>query len=295
VYGLSNAEQASWTAALTVGSLVAGVALLAAFVLTERKISHPLLPLRILADRARAAAYLSVGLIGIALFGVFLFLTYYLQLVKGYSPVTCGLAFLPIIASLVLASNSSTIVALPRVGPRVLIVTGMVLGAAGMFYLTRLTPASGYLGNILPALLTLGLGVGMIFSPATYTATAALPQRDSGAAAALVSTMQQVGASIGTAALSTVALTATASYLTTHHTAPIAPVAASVHGYTAAFTVSATLFAVSALFTAMLLPSRQRLGAPRNADVSQTPALARRGSLPHPHRPSEPVAGRPAP
>jgi EmrB/QacA subfamily drug resistance transporter len=272
VYGLSNAEQAGWTAGLTVGSLVAGVALLAAFVLTERKVSHPLLPLRILADRARAAAYLSVGLIGIALFGVFLFLTYYLQLVKGYSPVTCGLAFLPMIACLVLASNSSTIVLLPRVGPRVLIVTGMVLGAAGMFYLTRLTPASGYLGGIVPALLSLGLGVGMIFSPATYTATAAVLQQDSGAAAALVNTMQQVGASIGTAALSTVALTATASYLTAHHTAPLVPVAASVHGYTAAFTVSAALLAVGALLTVTLLPSRPRLDALRNADVSQTPA-----------------------
>jgi hypothetical protein len=171
----------------------------------------------------------------------------------------------------------------------------MVLGAAGMFYLTRLTPASGYLGSILPALLSLGLGVGMIFSPATYTATAAVLQQDSGAAAALVSTMQQVGASIGTAALSTVALTATASYLTTHHTAPLAPVAASVHGYTAAFTVSATLFAVGALLAVTLLPSRPRPAALPNADVSQTPSPAHQGSLPHPHQHSEPVAGRPVP
>jgi EmrB/QacA subfamily drug resistance transporter len=274
VYGFSHAELAGWTAGLTVGSLVAGAALLAAFVLAERKVSHPLLPPRILADRTRAASYLSVGLTGIAVFGVFLFLTYYLQLIKGYSPMTSGLAFLPMIAGILLASNSSSIVLLPRVGPRVLIVTGMVLGGAGMFYLTRLTPGSSYAGSILPALIALGLGFGMIFSPAINTATAGVSRQDSGVASALVNTMQQVGGSIGTAALSTIALTATASYLTAHHVGRLAPAVASVHGYTVAFTVSASLFALGAVLAGTLLPSRRRLDAIRNANVSPTAAPA---------------------
>jgi EmrB/QacA subfamily drug resistance transporter len=267
VFGFSHAEVAGWTAPLTLGSLIAGPVLLVAFALAERVVSHPLLPLRIITDRTRAGSYLSVGLTGIAVFGVFLFLTYYLQLVKGYSPVTSGLAFLPMIACILLASNLSSIVLLPRVGPRALIVTGMVFGAAGMFYLTQLTYASSYAGSILPALLVLGLGFGMIFSPAINTATAGVSREDSGVASALVNTMQQVGGSIGTAALSTVALTATASYLAVHHATRLAPVVASVHGYTIAFTISGSLFALGAIVALTLLPSRRRLEEIRNASL----------------------------
>jgi EmrB/QacA subfamily drug resistance transporter len=274
VFGFSHAEQAGWGAGLTIGSLAAGAVLLASFVLAERKVSHPLLPPRILADRARAASYLSVGVTGIAVFGVFLFLTYYLQLIKGYSPLMSGLAFLPMIVCILLASNSSSIVLMPRVGPRALIVTGMVLGAAGMFYLTRLTPDSGYAGSILPSLVVLGLGFGMIFSPAINTATAGVSRQDSGVASALANTMQQVGGSIGTAALSTVALTATASYLTAHHAGRLAPVVASVHGYTVAFTVSGSLFALGALLAVTLLPSRRKMAAISNAQISAMPAPA---------------------
>ena len=144
VFGFSHAETAGWTAALTIGSLVLGVLLLAAFVVAERRSSHPLLPLRVILDRTRGGSYVAVGLSGIAIFGVFLFLTYYLQEVKGYSPVTSGLAFLPMIGCILLSSNVSSIVTLPRLGPRVLIATGMLLGAGGMTYLTQLTVTSSY-------------------------------------------------------------------------------------------------------------------------------------------------------
>jgi MFS family permease len=216
-------------------------------------------------DRARGGSYLAVGLSGIAVFGVFLFLTYYLQLVKGYSPVTSGLAFLPMIACILLSSNTSSIILLPRVGPRTLIVTGMVLGGGAMAYLTQITVSSSYAGSIVPALVAMGLGFGMIFSPAINTATAGVERRDSGVASALVNTMQQVGGSIGTAALSTVALTATSTYLIAHHAGPLAPDIAAVHGYTEAFTVSAALFAAGALIAVLLLPSRRRLEELRNA------------------------------
>jgi MFS family permease len=210
-------------------------------------------------DRARGGSYISVGLSGIAIFGVFLFLTYYLQTIKHYSPVTSGLAFLPMIACILLASNISSIVLLPRVGPRNLIVSGMVLAGGAMVYLTQLTVTSSYAVQIVPALVAMGLGFGMIFSPAINTATAGVARKDSGVASALVNTMQQVGGSIGTAALSTVALTATATYLTAHHAGQLAPATAAVHGYTAAFTVSAVLFGVGAVVAVLLLPSRRRL------------------------------------
>ena len=267
VYGFSHAETAGWTAALTIGSLVAGVVLLAAFAFAEAHVRSPLLPLRIIVDRTRGGAYVSVGVAGIAVFGVFLFLTFYLQTVKGYSPVITGLAFLPMIACILVSSNTSSIVLLPRLGPRALISSGMLLGAVAMALLTRLSVTSSYVGGVLPSLLLLGVGFGMIISPAINTATAGVPQRDSGVASALVNTMQQVGGSIGTAALSTIALMATASYLLTHHAgAPALAVAvAATHGYTVAFTVSAALFGLGVVLAVVLLPSRQRLAELRSA------------------------------
>jgi len=274
VFGFSHAEVAGWTAALTIGSLAAGVILLAAFAFAESRVSHPLLPLRVIMDRTRGGAYVSVGLSGIAVFGVFLFLTYYLQQVKGYSPVTSGLAFLPMIACILLSSNSSSIVLLPRFGPRALIATGMLLGGSAMAYLTQLTATSAYAGSVLPALLALGLGFGMIFAPAINTATSGVAQRDSGVASALVNTMQQVGGSIGTAALSTVALTATAAYLAAHHVGRLAPATAAVHGFSVAFTVSAALFSLGALVAVLLLPSRRRLQELRDVAAADDAAVA---------------------
>jgi hypothetical protein len=134
-----------------------------------------------------------------------------------------------------------------------------------MIYLTQLTVTSSYPRSVLPAMLVLGLGFGMIFAPAINTATAGVRREDSGVASALVNTMQQVGGSIGTAALSTVALTATATYLAAHHAGSLAQATASVHGYNVAFAVSASLFGLGALLAVLLLPSRHRLEELRNA------------------------------
>ena len=279
VFGFSHAETASWTAGLTIGSLVLGLLLLAAFVVAERRGSHPLLPLHVILDRTRGGSYVAVGLSGIAIFGIFLFLTYYLQEVKGYSPVTSGLAFLPMIGCILLSSNVSSIVTLPRFGPRVLIAAGMLLGAGAMTYLTQLTVTSSYAGGVLPALLILGLGFGMIFAPAINTATAGVRRQDSGVASALVNTMQQVGGSIGTALLSTIALTATTSYLAAHHTGPLAPAIAATHGYIVAFAVSAGIFGLGVILAIVLLPSRQRLAELRAA-APPAPAVAAHAAVP---------------
>ncbi len=274
VFGFSHAETAGWTAALTIGSLVAGAVVLAGFVLAEQRVSHPLLPLHVILDRTRGGAYVAVFLSGIAIFGVFLFLTYYMQLIKGDSPFTTGLLFLPLIGCILVSSNTSSIVLLPRVGPRALIASGMLLGLIGMGYLTRLTATSSYLGGILPALLIMGLAFGLIFAPAINTATAGVRREDSGVASALVNTMQQVGGSIGTSALSTIALTATTSYLVAHHTGPLAQATAAVHGYTLAFTVSAGLFVLGLILAIALLPSRHRLEELRNEGAGLAPAPA---------------------
>jgi len=272
VFGFSHAETAGWTSALTIGSLVAGLLVLAAFAAAEQRVSSPLLPLRVILDRTRGGAYVSVGLTGIALSSVFLFLTYYLQVVKGDSPLTTGLLFLPLVAGILVSSNVASIVTLPRVGPRVLIASGMLMGVAAMAYLTRLTVTSSYPGGVLPALIVMGLGLGTVIAPATNTATAGVRREDSGVASALVNTMQQVGGSIGVSALSTIALTAVTSYLVAHHTGPLAPAIAATHGYTLAFAVSAGVLVLGAVIALVLVPSRRRLAELRTAGTAAVAA-----------------------
>jgi MFS family permease len=150
VFGFSRAETAGWTAPLSLGSLVLGAVLLTAFVVAEQRSSHPLLPLRVIIDRTRGGSYVAVGITGIALFAIFLFLTFYMQQVKGYSPLTTGLLFLPLVAGILVASTLYSVVLLPRVGPRALVTAGMLLSAGGAAYLAQLTVTSSYLAGVLP-------------------------------------------------------------------------------------------------------------------------------------------------
>ena len=285
VFGCSRAETAGWTDAQTIGTLAAGVVLLAGFVVAEQRSGHPLLPLRVLLDRTRGGSYFSVFISGIAIFATFLFLTYYLQVIKKESPLATGLLFLPMIGCILVSSNLSSIVGLARFGPRVLIAAGMLLGTGGMVYLTQVTVTSSYVSAVLPALLILGLGFGMIFAPAINTATFGVAPQDSGVASALVNTMQQVGGSIGTSALSTIALSTTASYLIAHHASPLAPAIAATHGYSVAFGVSAALLGLGFILAIVLLPSKRRLAELRNAAATSAPAAAA----------PAPAAGAPAP
>jgi predicted MFS family arabinose efflux permease len=271
VYGFSRAEADGWGAVGTVGSLAGGMVLLILFVLAERRVLQPLLPLRIIANRARGGAYLSIGLAAFTLFGTFLFLTYYLQTIKDYSPVTAGVAFLPLVGALVVGANASSNALLPRTGARPLLAGGLVLGAVAMAYLTQLGVTSSYAARVLPALIILGLAFGLIIAPGISTATSGVVAQDTGVASALVNTMQQVGGSIGAAALSTIALNATASYLAAHRGhGPASATAAAVHGYTAAFTVSAVVFGVAAVLAYALLPSRRRTQSRGSSEGSDT-------------------------
>src|SRR5664279_2015222 len=275
VFGFSQAETDGWRSPVTISALVLGVALLVAFVGVEARVQHPLLPLRVVADRARGMAFAAVGIAGLAMFGLFLFLTYYLQLVLHFSPVTSGLAFLPMIACVMISSNTSNIVTLPRFGPRIVITVGMVLGFLGLGYLSRVDIHSSYAGGVLPALILMGLAMGMVMAPSMNTATAGVQPQDSGVAAALVSTMQQVGGSIGTALLSTIAATATTSYTASHTPIGAFDPAAATHGYTVAFLTSALVFAAGAVLAAALFPSKQRLSAMRETVTSATTRTAK--------------------
>jgi EmrB/QacA subfamily drug resistance transporter len=256
VYGLSEAETKSWSAPETIVLLVAGVVLLAAFVLVERRVAHPLLPLRIVLNRFRGGAYLAIGLSAIGVFGIFLFLTYYLQLSLAYSPVKSGLAFLPMIAAIIVASTTSSGVLMPRFGPRPLIPAGLLLGAGGLVVLaTQLGLRTSYPGQILPALLMVGAGLGLVFGCALNTATYGAGAADAGVASALVNTNQQVGGSIGTALLNTIAASALTSYVLAHGHSPLALAQAAVHSYVVGFWVSAAILAGSAVVCGLVLRS----------------------------------------
>lgn len=257
VYGFSHAATASWGNGLTVGSLLVGVGLLAVFVVVERRVTNPLLPLRIILDRNRGGSYLSVALSATAIFGVFLFLTFYLQQIKGYSPIITGVGFLPLTGAIVTTSTLSNIKLLPRIGPRPLVVVGMLCGCTGMLLLSRLGVGSTYVSSILPALIILGLGFGFIFAPAINEATARVAPQDSGVASAMVNTMQQVGGSVGTALLSTLAAGATTTYIRAHHAAgPAVAARGAIHGYTVAFLTSSVIFFVGAIVAGALLNGR---------------------------------------
>jgi EmrB/QacA subfamily drug resistance transporter len=270
VYGLSEAETKGWGAPLTIALLVAGVVLLAAFVFVEQRVDHPLLPLRIVLNRFRGGSYLAIGLSAVGMFGVFLFLTYYLQLILGYSPVKTGLAFLPLVAALMATSTTSSGVLLPKVGPRPLIPVGLIVSAGGMLVLTQIGLHSSYTTLILPGLVLIGLGLGLVFGCGMNTATYGAAPADAGVASAMVNTNQQIGGAVGTALLNTIAANALSSYLTTHGTSPQTLALGSVHSYVVAFAASAAIFAGAGIVCALVLPTG--VLAPTTGDV--LPALA---------------------
>lgn len=267
VYGLANAEQASWTDPLTLVMFAAAAVLLGAFAALERRAEHPLLPLRVVLDRDRGGSYLAVGLSGVAMFAVFLFLTYYLQQNLGMSPITTGFAFLPMVGAIIITSTTANVKLLARVGARPLVPTGMALGAIGMLYLTGLSTGSSYAADILPALIIMGVGFGLIFAPAIATATLNVREADAGVASAMVNTSQQIGGSIGTALLSTIAVSASESFAAGAAPVPGLMEQAAVHGYTTAFYWAAAIFAVGTVLTALLLRSHERGAKPTTEPV----------------------------
>jgi EmrB/QacA subfamily drug resistance transporter len=259
VYGFAQAETHGWGSATTLGFLAGGVALLMAFVAIERRAAHPLLPLRVVLDRNRGGSYLAIGISGAGMFGVFLFLTYYLQQTLGYSPIETGFAFLPMLGAVMLTATMSTAALLPRVGPRPLITLGMVLAAGGMVLLAQLGVDSTYAAHVLPGLLVSGVGIGLVMAPAMNTGTLGVDEGDAGVASATVNTMQQIGGSLGTALLSTLAASAAGSFLAGTPSTAAAAAEAAVHGYTTAFWWAAGIFLAGALVAGVLL----RSGAPR--------------------------------
>jgi predicted MFS family arabinose efflux permease len=256
VYGFSNAALHSWHAPSTWGFLAAGVILLAGFAWRQTRAPEPLLPPRIVADRNRGGAYLTMLIAATGMFGVFLFLTYYMQQTLGFSPAITGVAFLPMVACLMASSITSNVVLMARTGPRPLATTGLLLAAIGLVLLTRIGVHSSYAVHVLPSLIIIGLGFGLVFAPVFNSGTFGVAPQDAGVASATINTGQQLGGSIGTSLLNTIFASTVASYIAAHlspatavHGHPGARLTglALIHGYTTAFWWSAAILAFGAI------------------------------------------------
>jgi EmrB/QacA subfamily drug resistance transporter len=259
VYGFSNAATHHWSTPSTYGFLAAGAALGAAFAFWQGRAAHPLLPPRVVLDRNRGGAYLSM-LIGTAgLFGTLLFLTYYLQQTLGYSPLVAGLAFLPMSGGLIVMANLSTTVLMPRFGPKPLIASGMLAAACAAAWLAQLGPHTGYAAGVLGPLILAGIGLGMVIAPGINTGIFGVAPQDAGVASATVSVGQMLGGSVGTSLVNTIFTAAVASYLTAHFAAArligrqaLAGLALA-HGYDTAYWWIAGIFASGVIVSSILL------------------------------------------
>jgi EmrB/QacA subfamily drug resistance transporter len=255
VYGFSHAETTAWTNPYTIAFLVLSVVLLAIFTFVESRRTYPLLPLHIVRNRTRGASLLTMLFASIGVFGVFLFLTYYLQGTLGFSPVKTGVAFLPLVIGLAGMAQVSNRTLLPTVGPKVIVPIGLLTAAIAMYLLHKIGVHSSYATQVLPYVTLLGVGFGLSLAPSFSTGTLGLLPHDAGVGSATLNTSQQVGGSIGTALLNTLAAGAATTYLVGKVASPANVKAAAVHSYSIAFLWSSLIFLVGAVVAALVFES----------------------------------------
>ena len=246
-YGFNEAATKGWSANSTLTYLGASIVLLITFVIIESKVKNPLMPLRVITERNRGGSYLGSLVVGAGLFSMFLFLGLYLQVVLGYSPLKSGFAFLPFTAGIIIFAGVASQL-LPKFGPKPLMVPGLIAAGVGLLLLTNITPETSYATHVVPSLLIMSSGMALVFIPLTSTSLHGISGHDTGVASAMLNTSQQIGGSLGTALLNTVAATATTTYMTANAALgdKLMP-AAMTHGFTVAFKFSAALLFVGAI------------------------------------------------
>ncbi|MFI1200451.1 MFS transporter [Streptomyces sp. NPDC020883] len=267
VYGFTQAEPRGWDDPTVLALLIGGVLLLGLFVWVEAKSRHALLPLHILVHRARGAAFVSVCVMFIAMFGFYLFVSYYTQTILGYSPVKAGMTLLvnavsTTVGAMVIAGKLHR-----RVAPNILIAGSLLSSAAGMLILTQLEVDSSqvFLAYLTPSMILTGIGLGCLLAAATNMATVDLNPAEAGVASAAYNTVQQVGAAFGTALLNSIATSVTTLYLKDHAHRPEAGNVGTVHGYTVALWVAFGILVGGALVVGLF--SRRGQGTTRSEAV----------------------------
>lgn len=251
VYGITQAQTQGWNGQSTLSFMGLGILLLIIFIIIEAKSTHPLLPLRILENRNRGGAYLASFFVGVGLFAMFLFLTFFFQAVLGYTPLQSGLLFLPFSAGVILSAGLAAQL-LPRFGPRWVTASGFLLAIVGMVLLTRMTSGSQYVGDILPSLIIISIGMGLVFVPLSAVSLFAIGNHDAGVASAVLNTSQQIGGSIGVAFLNTIATSATAAFVVANNLQAPTP-DALVAGFTRGFAWGAAILTVAAIIWVVLV------------------------------------------
>jgi predicted MFS family arabinose efflux permease len=267
VYGFTMVASHGWGAPLVVSLLVSAVVLLSAFVVIEMRVAHPLLPLKVILERNRGGSFLASLFVGMALLGTFLFLTYFLQGILGYSALRTGFAFLPFSAGIIIGATLSSRL-MPRTGPKMLMVSGLSLATLGLLWFTRLGVHSSYLTHVLGAEILVSIGMGLAFVPMNSTALFGVEEDSAGVASALVNTTQQVGGALGTAFLNTVAASSTAAFLVSRVATSAVKTTATVHGYTTAFEISALLVAMGAVVAGVLVGTKRSHHVPAVVSTS---------------------------
>jgi EmrB/QacA subfamily drug resistance transporter len=252
VYSFAEAERHGWTQDRTLALMGLGLALLVAFVVSQRIVANPVLPLRLLADRTRGAANVAVGMASIAMFGVFFFLTFFMQGVLGYSPVKTGIGFLAVTGGVIVSSGVVSAIG-HRVRPRLILGVGLAGAGLGAWLLTRISMTSTYTANLLPPLILIGLSLGCVFVPSFNAATIGVAPRDASVASAVINTSQQVGSSLGVALLASVAGNSAKDWLSRHEVNPLNLLQAQVQGSVAAARWAAVILVLAALITASLV------------------------------------------
>jgi EmrB/QacA subfamily drug resistance transporter len=278
VYGITRGGEHGWTDRLTLTTFVLAAALLVAFLFHQARAEHPMMPLRLFKDRNRAGSYATMLFIGAGMFATFYFLTLYMQLILGYSPVKTGFAYMPISIGMgVAATLSSKLVA--HVAPRVIAGPGLLVAAVGMLWFSALTPSSSYAGHLMPAMLVTGLGLGTGFVPMTLGAVSGVAHQDTGIASALLNTAQQIGGALGLAVLSTISTSAAddklpkaASSLNQGLATRDFPLVARAgealtHGYAMAFVAAGAMFLAGSAVTAIAVNAKKQQHAEGAAPI----------------------------
>jgi EmrB/QacA subfamily drug resistance transporter len=253
VFTLIKADGWGWASGRTLAGFAIAAALIAAFMVIERRHEDPLVPLGIFKNRSLAASDATMLVLAAALFGMFFFCTLYLQQVLGYSALKTGVSYMPFSLTLIGVSGVASGL-VDRLTPKPVLVTGLLVTTVGFVLLTRVSGHGDYASHVLPALIVLGVGLGLSFVPITIAATNGVAAAESGLASGLLNTTQQVGGSLGLAILSSVSTSRITSALDSGSPLP----AALTHGFKDGFVVAAALCAIGLVVALVFLPGRPR-------------------------------------
>ncbi len=264
VYGITRGGEHGWTDGVTLVSFAAAAVLLTAFLYLQARTVDPMMPLRLFKDRTRSGSYVTMLFIGAGMFATFYFLTLYMQLILGYSPVRTGFAYLPFSFGMAMAAGISSKL-VTHLAPRLIAGPGLLVAAVGMLWFATLEPDSSYTAHLMPAMFVTALGLGMSFVPMTLGAVSGVSHQDTGVASALLNTAQQIGGALGLAILSTISTSAADDKLpqaagslyrglATNDFALVAKAGDAVtHGYTMAFVAAAAMFVAGLLVTGVAI------------------------------------------